>query len=114
MKMNLDAVFEVGFQHGQDLVNANFFEVSLAESAELEDFEHGLRNLCWEANKTYNQLTPFDFFRPEIRHAENSVEAWERYELGVAEGIDFETNVLIIQAEAEFTVGILRCVNKLF
>lgn len=94
MKINLDEVFEIGFQHGQDLVRYNYNDVEIDELMEsLEDFEEKVRYFCWEADEGYRQYSPFEFFCHDMNEAENSEEAWERYDCGINEGIDFEITV---------------------
>jgi len=54
----------------------------------LEEMCEQVKTICWEADQTSRQFSPFEFLAHSFNQDENSEELWETYEEGISEGVE--------------------------
>ncbi len=98
--LNLKELYDDGFRHGQDLFQYNYRDVKITEDMDVDEFRDKVFDICGEADDNSRQYSPFEFFAYELNAAENSEEAWERYESGIWDGVAESLDNLLADEEA--------------
>ena len=84
----LQEVYRDGFNHGQNLFRRNIHDIEECEDA--NEFSDRVLLICWEADDSYRQYSPFEFFYHKLNNTEDPDAAWDAYERGITDGIQQE------------------------
>lgn len=96
-KYTIADVLSKGIDHGRELFECNIQDVTgyeyvasgtIDEDFNLDEFEDKVRSICWEADESYRQYSPFESFAHALNESSESEELWEAYETGIEEGIE--------------------------
>ena len=103
MTYTIEDVKARGQNHGYDIASINAPEAKsynkVWENPDLDGYNiEGLIDeiqcLCYDADESYRQYSPFEVFAHELNSSPNAEELWEAYDEGISKGIELFTDEL--------------------